>query len=192
MVYDPDSELGQAYTTLKALFDQTKRIYSEDGLFLYADELDIKEPEHRTTIRLTNLASFSVAVFASSAGFYELSSSFIDIVTPEGACLEKEPGELLVNLKTQMYLSMVTSEEQPETKEDILEEMFPFDFEHLLKQRHPDIPLSGDELEFIKLVTQRRDFLMKEHTDVESTRRSTRHAANWDLLTHTRGFVGEV
>ncbi|KAK0121033.1 TTAGGG repeat binding factor [Cadophora gregata f. sp. sojae] len=168
IVQDPDSELGQAYATLKSLFDQTKRIYSKDGLFLSADELNIKEPEHRATIRTTNLASFSAAVFASSVGFYELSSSFIDIVTPDGACLEKEPGELLVNLKTQMYLSMVTSEEQTDTKEDVLEEMFPYDFDEVLRQRHPDIPLSQDELEFVNSINSRREYLMNEPTDVDS------------------------
>ncbi|KAH7346431.1 telomere repeat binding factor-domain-containing protein [Rhexocercosporidium sp. MPI-PUGE-AT-0058] len=168
IVQDPDSELGQAYATLKSLFDQTKRIYSKDGFFLSADELNIKEPEHRATIRTTNLASFSAAVFASSVGFYELSSSFIDIVTPDGACLEKEPGELLVNLKTQMYLSMVTSEEQTDTKEDVLEEMFPYDFEEVLKQRHPDIPLSQDEHDFVKSINARREYLMNEPTDVDA------------------------
>ncbi|PBP19986.1 telomeric repeat binding factor 1 [Diplocarpon rosae] len=168
IVQDPGSELGQAYATLKSLFDQTKGIYSKGGLFLSADELNIKEPEHRATIRITNLASFSAAVFGSSVGFYELGSPFLDIVTPECACVEKEAGELLVDLKTQMYLSMVTSEEQFETKEDILEEMFPLDFEDLLRKRHPDIPLSDDELGIIELVNGRREFLMKEHTDVES------------------------
>ncbi|KAL5328274.1 hypothetical protein ACEPPN_001772 [Leptodophora sp. 'Broadleaf-Isolate-01'] len=168
IVQDPDSELGQAYATLKSLFDQTKRIYSKDGFFLSADELNIKEPEHRATIRTTNLASFSAAVFASSVGFYELSSSFIDIVTPDGACLEKEPGELLVNLKTQMYLSMVTSEEQTDTKEDVLEEMFPYDFEEVLRQRHPDVPLSQDEREFVNSINARREYLMNEPTDVDA------------------------
>lgn len=170
IVQDPDSELGQAYATLKSLFDQTKRIYSKDGFFLSADELNIKEPEHRATIRTTNLASFSAAVFASSVGFYELSSSFIDIVTPDGACLEKEPGELLVNLKTQMYLSMVTSEEQTDTKEDVLEEMFPYDFEEVLRQRHPDVPLSQDEREFVNSINARREYLMNEPTDVDAIR----------------------
>ncbi|KAL2069858.1 hypothetical protein VTL71DRAFT_14537 [Oculimacula yallundae] len=168
IVQDPDSELGQAYATLKSLFDQTKRIYSKDGFFLSADDLNIKEPEHRATIRTTNLASFSAAVFASSVGFYELSSCFIDIVTPDGACLEKEPGELLVNLKTQMYLSMVTSEEQTDTKEDVLEEMFPYDFEEVLKARHPDIPLSQDEHEFVASINGRREYLMNEPTDVDA------------------------
>ena len=170
IVQDPDSELGQAYATLKSLFDQTKRIYSKDGFFLSADELNIKEPEHRATIRTTNLASFSAAVFASSVGFYELSSSFIDIVTPDGACLEKEPGELLVNLKTQMYLSMITSEEQTDTKEDVLEEMFPYDFDEVLRQRHPNIPLSQDEVEFVGSINARREYLMNEPTDVDSIR----------------------
>ena len=109
-------------------------------------------------------------MFASSVGFYELSSSFIDIVTPDGACLEKEPGELLVNLKTQMYLSMITSEEQTDTKEDVLEEMFPYDFDEVLRQRHPNIPLSQDEVEFVGSINARREYLMNEPTDVDSIR----------------------
>ncbi|OWP02228.1 hypothetical protein B2J93_5615 [Marssonina coronariae] len=189
IVQDPESEPGQAYATLKSLFDQTKRIYSKDSLFLSADELNVKEPEHRATIRIANLASFSAAVFGSSVGFYELGSPFIDIVTPEGACIEKEPGELLVDLKTQMYLSMVTSEEQFETKEDILEEMFPLDFEDLLRKRHPDTPLSKDEREMIELVNSRRDFLMKEHTDVESIQALSEKFGWEGFLTSVSGYL---
>lgn len=106
-------------------------------------------------------------------GFYQLSSSFIDIITPEGGPLEKEPGELLVNLKTQMYLAMITSEEQTDTKEDILDEMFPYDFDCVLRKRHPDTPLSGAEYEFIESVNARRKFLLEEPSDVNSIREST-------------------
>jgi len=67
-----------------------------------------------------------------------------------------------------MYLSMITSEEQTDTKEDVLEEMFPYDFDEVLRQRHPDIPLSQDEVEFVSSINARREYLMNEPTDVDS------------------------
>jgi hypothetical protein len=158
---------------LKGLFDQTKKIYcqfpEQDGHFLSSDELNIREPNHRETIRTTNLATWVSIVFGAQL-FSELNENFIDHFTPRHAPLSKEAGQLCIEFKTQMYLSAVSVEEQEKTKEDLLDELFPSNLESILADRHPDIPISVSEMEFVKDIAARRDFLMIQNDDVDSTR----------------------
>jgi hypothetical protein len=161
---------------LKSLFDQTKKIYSQKAQFLSADELNIQESEHRATIRITNLATFVSAVFGGGdVGFYELNDHFIDTFTPDGTPMLKEAGDLFLSLKTQMFLSAVTQEEQERTKEDILEDFFPVGLDELLLGRHLDTPLAESELEFLEASQARREYLMSETTNLDSIRKFEHH-----------------
>lgn len=148
-------------------------IYSRRLAFLSADELNIKEPNHRATIRTTNLATFVTSVFSGQdVGFYELDDNFIGIFTPDNEPLEEKPGQLYINLKTQMYLSAVLQEEQEKTKEDLLDNFFPTNLEEVLSNRHPGVPLAQSEIDFLNAAKQRREFLMSEtNDDVESIRK---------------------
>jgi protein TBF1 len=169
IITQPESELGQAYATLKSLFDQTKKIYSQQKPFLSADELSISEPAHRATIRTTNLATFVSSVFGGQdVGFYELNDHFIQTFVPDGEGLPRESGMLYLNLKTQMYLSAISQEEQEQTKEEILDDLFPPDMEERLLARHPGTTLTSDEMEFLKEAKDRRDYLQSEAGDVDS------------------------
>ncbi|KAH6679516.1 telomere repeat binding factor-domain-containing protein [Halenospora varia] len=169
IVTDADCELGQAYATLKSLFDQTKKIYSQQAPFLSADQLNIKDPKHRFTIRTTNMATFAASTFGGQdVGFYELNDHFIATFTSENEPLGVEAGQLYVNLKTQMYLSASQQEEQDSTKEDILEDLFPLDLERTLSNRRPGQSLAPSEVSFIQDCNARREYLMAEPSDVES------------------------
>ncbi|KAF4633020.1 hypothetical protein G7Y89_g5099 [Cudoniella acicularis] len=193
IVTDPECELGQAYTTLKSLFDQTKKIYSQQGPFLSADELNIKEPEHRSTIRTTNLATFVSSVFGGQdVGFYELNDHFIVIFTPEGEPLGREAGQLYLNLKTQMYLSASSQEEQDRTKEDILEDLFPLSIDQIVSARHPGQPLAQSELDFIKDCNSRREYLMAEPSDAESILRLSEMFAWEDFLRRLSAHLNQA
>ncbi len=101
-------------------------------------------------------------------GFYELNDHFIETFTPDGEPLKKVPGELFLNLKTQMYLSAVSQEEQERTKEGLLEDLFPLNLEDSLTSRHLDTPLSKGELNFIESSKRRREYLMNQPIDVDS------------------------
>lgn len=172
IVTDPESELGQAYSTLKSLFDQTKKIYNQQDPFLSADNLNIREPEHRATIRTTNLATFVSSVFGGQdVGFYELNDCFINTFTPDGEPLGAEAGRLFLNLKTQMYLSASQQEEQDKTKEDILDEMFPNDLADILSARHPNKTLCQIETTFVNDCRERKEYLMNAGSDPESIRK---------------------
>lgn len=169
IITQPESELGQAYATLKSLFDQTKKIYSQQNPFLSADELGISEPEHRATIQTTNLATFVSSVFGGQdVGFYELNDHFIETFVPDKEELQKEPGTLFVNLKTQMYLSAISQEEQEMSREEILDDLFPAGLEDMLLARHPGTALTLDEVEFLKEAKERRESLHNEPGDAES------------------------
>ncbi|ELR02040.1 hypothetical protein GMDG_05202 [Pseudogymnoascus destructans 20631-21] len=169
IVTQPESELGQAYATLKSLFDQTKKIYSQQKPFLSADELNIREPEHRGTIRTTNLATFvSSVVGGQDVGFYELNDHFIETFVADGAELQTEPGLLYLNLKTQMYLSAVSQEEQERTKDEVLDDLFPVSLGDTLRARHPGSDLTQSEIEFVKEANARREYLQNDSTDPDS------------------------
>lgn len=169
IVTQPESELGQAYATLKSLFDQTKKIYSQQKPFLSADELNIREPEHRGTIRTTNLATFvSSVVGGQDVGFYELNDHFIETFVADGAELQKEPGLLYLNLKTQMYLSAVSQEEQERTKDEVLDDLFPVSLADTLRARHPGSDLTQSEIEFVKEANARREYLQNDSGDPDS------------------------
>ncbi|RDL37309.1 uncharacterized protein BP5553_04742 [Venustampulla echinocandica] len=197
IVTEPESELGQAYTTLKSLFDQTKKIYNQQDPFLSADSLNIREPEHRATIRTTNLATFVSSVFGGQdVGFYELNDCFIDTFTPEGEPLGSEAGRLFLNLKTQMYLSASQQEEQDKTKEDILDEMFPHDLSEILSTRHPNTTLCQSEIGFVNDCRERKEYLMNAASDPESIQELS-EMFDWedflrDLSTHLNKAYGPL
>lgn len=171
IIEEPESELGQAYETLKSLFDEVKKLYSQHAPFLSADDLHIEEPNQRAIIHTTNLVTFATRVFcAKDVGFYELNEKFIEIFTLDGEPLEEKPGQLYINFKTQMFLAAVYQEEQEKTKEDMLDDFFPDNLEDLLSRRHPGIPLSQSEAEFINAAKARRELLMNEPSDLELIR----------------------
>jgi protein TBF1 len=131
--------------------------------------LSISEPAHRATIRTTNLATFVSSVFGGQdVGFYELNDHFIETFVADGEELQKEPGMLYLNLKTQMYLSAISQEEQEMTREEILDDLFPADLKEMLLARHSGTALSSDEMEFLKEAKTRRDYLQNETGDVDS------------------------
>lgn len=173
VVTEPSSELGQAYATLRSLFEQTKKIYSQKNSFLSADELNIHETEHRATIRTTNLATFMSGVFGGQdVGFYELDDQFIDSFTPEGGEFKREPGQLYLNFKTQMYISALSQEEQEKSKEEVLDELFPHNLSDILSARHPSAGLLPGEIEFLDDARARREYLMTEGGDADAIRKS--------------------
>lgn len=75
---------------------------------------------------------------------------------------------LYLNLKTQMYLSAISQEEQEMTREEILDDLFPAGLEEMLLARHSGTALTSDEMEFLKEAKTRRDYLQNETGDVDS------------------------
>ncbi|KAL7266481.1 TTAGGG repeat binding factor [Rhizina undulata] len=159
IVTQPDSDQGQAYNTMKALFDQTKKLYTHEA-FLSADELKLDLPEQRTTVRKVNLATFVSSVFGSQeVGFFHLNEHFLDTFVPDGGRLLKSQGALYLDLKTQAYISAMSTNERG--KEEILTDLFPDEMKDFLLARRPGARhLTPSELDFVARLKQRRQHLM--------------------------------
>jgi hypothetical protein len=163
IVTQPDSEPGQAYATLKALFDQTKRMYSPEP-FLSADAQGLRELDQRATVRKANLATFVSSVFGSQdVGFYHLNEHFLETFVPENGKLLKAQGALYLDLKTQAYISALSTGERG--KEDILADLFPPGMETFLLQRRGGTMLTPSETDFVNRARSRRDHLFVEAGD---------------------------
>ncbi|KAF3095258.1 TTAGGG repeat binding factor [Orbilia oligospora] len=164
-VTQPETDQGQAYATLKALFFQTKRLYSSEA-FLSTDELRFQVAEHRNMIRQVNLATFVTSLFGSTeVGFFHLNRYFLSTFVPEGGRLLKNQGGLFLGLKTQAYISAIDTGEK--TKEQLLDDLFEDDIAgKLTDRRGGSKELIPSEIEFLGRVKNRREQLERAPLDV--------------------------
>jgi hypothetical protein len=162
LVSEPESENGQAYSTMRSLFDHTKKVYSTKEPFLSPSDLDLTEPAQVDIIRKANLASFVSSVFgAQEIGFSEMNEHFLDTFIPDGSRLLKVPGALFLELKTQAFIASMNSTER--TKRELLYDLFPDDLEQKLLARRPGTrQLAPSETDFVKRAHSRRDILLGE------------------------------
>ncbi|KAF9886376.1 TTAGGG repeat binding factor [Aspergillus nanangensis] len=161
-VAEPDSENGQAYATMRSLFDHTKKVYSTKKSFLSATELELTEPTQIDIIRKANLASFVSSIFGTQEiGFSELNDNFLDVFVPEGGRLLKVQGALFLELKTQAFIASMNNTERSRT--ELLYDLFPDDMEQQLLDRRPGTrQLAPSESDFVKRAGSRRDILLGE------------------------------
>ncbi|KAL8731794.1 MAG: hypothetical protein Q9181_004184, partial [Wetmoreana brouardii] len=165
---ESDSEPGAAYSTLKSLFDHTKKVYSIRDPFLSPRGLGFIEQQQIDTIRKANLATFVSSVFGSQdVGFYHLNEAFLDTFLVDGSRLLKNQAGLFLDLKTQAYISAISNGDR--SREDILEDLFPHDLEqHLLKRRSGARQLAPGEADFIQRANNRKKTLLEEPTTPDS------------------------
>ncbi|KAK2737207.1 TTAGGG repeat binding factor [Onygenales sp. PD_40] len=168
IVSEPNSESGQAYSTMRSLFDHTKNVYTTKGSFLSPRELDLTEPSQVDIIRKANMASFVSSIFGSQEiGFSELDENFLETFVPEGSRLLKVQGALFLELKTQAYIAAMNSGKRSKT--ELLHELFPDDLEDRLLSRRPGTKqLAPSETDFIKRAHSRRDILLNEVNNPEA------------------------
>lgn len=168
LVSEPESENGQAYATMRSLFDHTKKVYSTKKSFLSHTELELTEPSQVDIIRKANLASFVSSIFGTQEiGFSELNDNFIDVFVPEGGRLLKVQGALFLELKTQAFIASMNSAER--TRTEILYDLFPEDLEQRLIERHSGSrQLAPSEADFAKRAASRRDILLADINNEEA------------------------
>lgn len=167
---EPDSENGQAYATMRSLFDHTKRVYSTKTAFLSATELDLTEPSQVDIIRKANLASFVSSIFGTQdISFAELNDHFLDVFVSEGSRLLKVQGALFLELKTQAFIASMNSRER--TRTELLYDLFPEDLEQRLLAKRPGTrQLAPSEADFVKRARSRRDILLGEINNEEAVK----------------------
>jgi hypothetical protein len=168
MVSEPDSENGQAYATMRSLFDHTKRVYTVKHSFLQPSDLEITDPSQIDIIRKANLASFVSSIFGSQEiGFADLNEHFLDVFVPEGGRLLKVQGALYLELKTQAFIAAMHNKSL--TRTQLLYNLFPDDMEQRLLARRPGTrQLAPSETDFVNRLTSRRDILLNEINNEEA------------------------
>ncbi|OJI96142.1 hypothetical protein ASPVEDRAFT_35486 [Aspergillus versicolor CBS 583.65] len=167
-VSEPDSENGQAYATMRSLFDHTKKVYSSKVSFLSPTELELTEPAQVDIIRKANLASFVSSIFGTQEiGFSELNDNFLDVFVPEGGRLLKQQGALFLELKTQAFIASMNNTER--TRTELLYILFPDNLEQQLLDRRPGTrQLAPSETDFVNRAGSRRDILLSDINNEEA------------------------
>ncbi|KAL8796574.1 MAG: hypothetical protein Q9182_007351 [Xanthomendoza sp. 2 TL-2023] len=188
---DTESEPGAAYSTLKSLFDHTKKVYSIGDPFLSPRELGFVEREQTETIRKANLATFVSSVFGSQdVGFYHLDEFFLDTFLADGGRLLKNHASLFLDLKTQAYISAITQGER--SREDILQDLFPEDTEQrLLDRRSGSRQPAPGETYFIQRATNRKMALLEEPMTADSISKLPDKYAWVDFLKDISAYVSK-
>ena len=109
-------EESQAYTTLKSLFDQTRKVYCVNTAFIDSIAIQMFQPSQQETIRKANIATFVSSILgAHDVSFFHLNEFFLETFVPLGHRLLKWQGAVLLELKTQTYISaLMNSDGSPE------------------------------------------------------------------------------
>lgn len=159
---EPESDAGQEYSTVRSLFDHTKRVYSSKSPFLSPLELDLMETAQVEVLRKANLATFASSIYGSQEiGFAELNDNFLEIFVPENGRLLKAQGSLFLDLKTQAFISSMNTPERSKT--ELLYTLFPEDMESRVLARRPGARgLAPSEQDFIKRACSRREILLAD------------------------------
>ena len=168
MATKPDSEPGKTFNTLKDLFKHAKKVYSEEDPFLSAQELGLFDNAHIDTIRKANTATFATTIFGSQeVGFFHLNQYFLDTFVADGHQILKNQAQLLLDLKTQVYISAISTGQR--RREDILEDLFPQDLEERLLSRRPGArQLAPSEKDFVQRARNRKKALLEEPNTEEA------------------------
>lgn len=187
----PDTDPGQAYATLKSLFDHTKKVYSVQEPFLNPYELGLVDNGQVEIIRKANMATFVSSVFGSQdVGFYHLNENFVDTFVADAGRLLKNQAQLFLDLKTQAYISAVQNTDR--SREEILEDLFPHDLDNRLMKRRPGAKqLAPSEAEFVQRASNRRKALLEEASNQVAIKKLPEKYVWEDFLRDVSAYVSK-
>jgi hypothetical protein len=181
----PETANGHAYATLLSLFDQNKKLFSRDRLFIESqDALHSSSPQYQRVMRKANLATFVACVFGRNVPFLELDESFLDLFMPTGTQLLKSEGALFLELKTQAYISIMMMNNSV-SREELLDRLFPRDLQLAILRRRPEPTyLAPSEQDFVGRLSARRQYLSAGSDSYEALNQLPQKY-NWtDFLDH--------
>jgi hypothetical protein len=183
------------YRELVELFEQVKKIFSEEDPFLDLKHIvedvsvlsstgfkSLREMEDTvdSALKKTNLATFLLATLGTiEVGFFYLNESFLDVFcpTPAGAWFKGRVGSgsatagKLLKAQAGLFLELKTQsyisalESGARSKEEILDDIFPNDLEDMLLQRRRSTQLTPAESDFILRCNSRRESLLGASDD---------------------------
>ncbi|KAL1622544.1 TTAGGG repeat binding factor [Neofusicoccum ribis] len=185
-----DTPAGKEYASLKTHFENHFKQYSQGSPFADAKALHLDGQQHLLVVRKANLAAFVSSIFGGQeVSLNELNEQFLDIFVPTGARFLKWQGGLYLELKTQAYIRELMKGEK---RQEVIDRLFPTDLAERMLSRHPEIKqLSPPELEFVKSVAQRRQYLLAEPDSLEARIMLPRKYGWNDFLKEVNGCIGK-
>ncbi|KAL2157776.1 hypothetical protein VTH06DRAFT_5044, partial [Thermothelomyces fergusii] len=165
LLANPTSEFRKSYDMLRDIFVATRKAFCDSPL-LSPDELDITDSEDRETIRMSNLASTAVSAFgAHDVAVQGVHDAFFSIFIPEDGEYKAPLTDLLVSLKTRLLLDALNKPEPSQPVSQLLDTLFPANFDDSLRQRSGDMILNADEEALVLRIRERREQLVKSAAD---------------------------
>jgi len=186
----PETASGQAYATILSLFEQNKKLFSRDRLFIEPqDALHSSSPQYQRVMRKANLATFVAYLFGGrNVPFFELDEAFLDVFMPAGTRLCMSEGALFLDLKTQAYISIMMNNGVP--REELLDRLFPRDLQlAILRRRQEPTYLAPSEQDFIGRLNTRRQYLSAGSDSYEALNRLPQKYSWADFLENVRKCI---
>ena len=154
----PDTPRAREYTTLRSLFELTRRLYATNSPFLSAQDLGLRESNHIEIIRRANQAIFMSSIFTGEIGLRDMDRHFIHVFVPENGRLLKAQASIFLELKTQAFITAWrTGAANPSM---VMVDLFPSNLDtKLLEKRAGTKSLAPSEQDFLKRLSSRRDIL---------------------------------
>lgn len=181
LLADSESEFRKAYDMLRDIFRPTRKAFSDSPL-LSPDELDITDSEDRETIRMSNLAATAASVFgAQDVPLEDVHDAFFSIFIPEDGEYKASLAEPLVCLKTRLFLDALNKTDQAPPDSQLLDTLFPVNFDESMRQRSGDLLLSTEEDGLVSQIKERRELLVKSLGDESS---KSQHLSNTRFEQH--------
>ncbi|EFX06305.1 myb DNA-binding protein [Grosmannia clavigera kw1407] len=171
-----DTETGRCYRALRATFCCARKMFSDSSALLIPEELDIKELGDQETIQMANMATICASVFdADDVSLIDMHDHFLMTFLPESNALTEDLATLFLGLKFRTIAGEFQRLPDDQQRGDFLERLFPADLEDQLKQLHPDVPLSDQELAFLREMMAAKDLLL-EAAKTEQSRSTHLHS----------------
>ncbi|KAK0740748.1 telomere repeat binding factor-domain-containing protein [Schizothecium vesticola] len=165
LLADIGSEFERDYRQLINIFMPSRRVFSDSPLF-FPDELEISDSDDRETVRMSNLASTAASTFgANDVSLREIHDNFLAIFVPEDGEYKGSLSNLLVDLKTQVFIDSLRECEDSQHVSALIDQFFPTEFEETLKQRSGEVMLNADEAVLVSQIKDRRGLLLNSVND---------------------------
>lgn len=192
MATNPQTHPGQQWSQLITLFSETKKVYASHDPFLSPQKLGYVEKAQVDIIKKANMATFVCGLFGcrEDVGFSHLNEFFLETFVIESATMLRSQINLFLDLKTQAYISAVTSDKAALTnghgrREQILDALFPSQLDEHLIRRSGAALLTPTESDFVHCAQNRRKALL-EQSDTEAAISALPKKYPWE------GFLKDV
>ena len=164
---DLDSDFYASYSFKVTQFEQAWRNFSQtEEDLLEWHKLGLDDQKHRKTVRLANLTRFGIDLFSEDEAYLPtLHERFFKVFVYGTRKFTIDHSNLLLELKTQLALSLLTENTSGKSPADLLQEVFVDGLESTLKERSWNQDSFDDEAAMLTSAEIRMSLLLQEYEE---------------------------